>query len=86
MPSGQGRFRFNPGECELAITRVKPMINSILVEQRCKECNAPTGFGYYSDTGKEKPDRLVRCEDCLQNALNEAFKKDQSHVMRLSAN
>lgn len=84
MPSGKKKYVFKKGECELVITRVTPKIHSILISQKCRDCGKETGFGYYSDTGKPKKEKELRCKDCLEVALANAFKQDDSHTRRLS--
>lgn len=85
MPSGKKKYIFEKGECELIIARIKPINNSILITQKCVECGNPTGLCYFSDS--PKPERMKqKCQDCLQEELNQAFKKDQSHIKRMSEN
>jgi len=87
MPSGKKKYVFEKDECELAITRITPMIHSIIVKQKCVSCGKDTGFGYYSSDGKPREKySKSKCQSCLQKALDKAFKNDKSHTERLIEN
>jgi DNA-directed RNA polymerase subunit RPC12/RpoP len=87
MPSGKKKCVFEKDECELVITRVTPMIHSIIVKQKCVSCGKDTGLGYYSSDGKQREKYSnSKCENCLQKLLDQAFKNDKSHIERLVEN
>ncbi|MEK6829261.1 MAG: hypothetical protein AABY15_03975 [Nanoarchaeota archaeon] len=74
--------------CELLVlSTYNPNDKTKQIKQKCSNDLCNNIFGYYSKTGEAKPNRKnIKCLECIQEEINEDYRKDISHIQRFSKN